>query len=121
MDLAAHVLRHEAAGLLGEVDEDGAGLEHRDGRAAVRRCIVDDRRHAVVGADRQELGLELVALGDVDGEDPVGDARLLDEDRDLVAVGRRPVVQIDHEFASGEWAMWAGLVSGNIILDREAT
>ncbi len=39
---------------------------------------------------------ELRALADVDGNDPVGKSRLLEEDRDLMAVRRGPVMEVDH-------------------------
>jgi hypothetical protein len=46
---------------------------------------------------RTKIGCELLALADVDRDDPIGDARLFQEDRDLVPVGRGPIVKIDHE------------------------
>jgi hypothetical protein len=58
--------------------------------------VVHDRRDLVVGRDLQELGIELVALADVDRLDRVLESRLLEEHRDLVAVGRGPVVEVDH-------------------------
>src|SRR5580765_8470896 len=49
--LAAQIaLRPELAGLLSEVDEDRAGFEDADRRAA-RAVAVDDRRDPVIGAD----------------------------------------------------------------------
>ena len=56
---------------------------------------IDDRRHAVVGRDRQKLRLELIALGDVDRDHGVGQPALLEHDRDLPAVRRRPVIEVD--------------------------
>src|ERR1041384_2338373 len=58
----APALRQEPAGLLGEMDQNGAGFEYR--HRAVRVVMIDDGRHAVVRADREELRLELVALAD---------------------------------------------------------
>src|SRR3546814_18565170 len=55
-----------------------------------------DLRHAVVGREFQEVGLELLALGDIDRLDRVGDAGFLEKQRDLVAVRGRPVIEIDH-------------------------
>jgi hypothetical protein len=57
---------------------------------------IDDGRHAVVGADRQEGRLELIAPADVAGHDPIGQAALLQQNRDLLAVGRGPEMQVDH-------------------------
>src|SRR5262249_40921838 len=39
---------------------------------------------------------ELLAAADVDGHDAVGEADLLEEDRDFPAIRRGPVVEIDH-------------------------
>ena len=49
----------------------------------------------LLGADGQKLGLELIALANVDRLDLVGNARFFAEDRDLVPVGCRPVVEFD--------------------------
>ena len=46
--------------------------------------------------DLQELRLELVALADVDRENPVTEPGLLEKDRDLVAVRRGPVMEVEH-------------------------
>src|SRR5213083_1985387 len=83
--------RQEPPRLLGEVDEDGARLEEREAGLAV-----DDRRDLAVRADGDELGLELLALADVDGVNGVGQAALLEHDGDLPAVRRRPGVEVDH-------------------------
>ncbi len=61
-----------------------------------RVVVVDDRRHPVVRADRQKFGLELVAATDVDRDHAVFEAALLEHDRDLPAVRRRPIIKIDH-------------------------
>ncbi|CFM29709.1 Uncharacterised protein [Bordetella pertussis] len=92
----AQVGGDELAGLLGQVQQDGAGLEQRDRRAAIGRRLIDDGRDAVVGRDGQEFRLELLALADVDGVYAVRQAGLFEKERDLVAVGSRPVVEIDH-------------------------
>src|SRR5262245_2047787 len=60
------------------------------------RVVVDDRRHAVVRADRQELRLELIAPADVDRDRAVRHGQLLQHDRDLPAVRRRTIVDVDH-------------------------
>jgi hypothetical protein len=59
--------------------------------------VIDDRGNAVVGRDGEELGPELLALADVDGNDLVREPGLLKKDRDLVAVRRGPVVKIHHD------------------------
>ena len=57
---------------------------------------IDDRGHAVVGRDREERVAELIALPDPARHDPVRQTGLLEQDRDLLAVRRGPVVQVDH-------------------------
>src|SRR6185437_5610420 len=71
-------------------------LEDADGLAAVGGRMVDDRGDAVVRRDREERRLELLALADVHRMDLVLEPGLLEEERDLVAVGRGPVMKVDH-------------------------
>jgi hypothetical protein len=94
---AACVLGDEAAGLPGEVKQDGARLEQRDRRAAARWFVVDNCGNAVVRRDLEELGRELLALADIHFVNAVREARLFQEDGDLVPVRRGPVVEIDHD------------------------
>ena len=56
---------------------------------------IDDRRDAVVRADLQEFGLELLALRDVDRFHRVGQAHLFERDADLASVRRVPGPQFD--------------------------
>src|SRR5215471_6434925 len=93
-DAAALVPRIEFSGLAAEILQNRAGLEDRD-RPAVGAVVIDDRRHAVVGRDGQKLRLELVALGDVDRDHGVREGALLEHDRDLPTIGRRPVIEVD--------------------------
>ena len=90
------VLRIELPGLLGDVHHDGARLEDHDRLAAAFRLVVDHHRHAMVGVHLEELFAELIAAADVDGYDLVGQAAFLEQDGDLLAVGRGPVMQVDH-------------------------
>ncbi|MNR16710.1 hypothetical protein D3C85_1333290 [compost metagenome] len=102
---ATRVLRDETAGLLGEIEQDGAGLEQRQRRAAICRLVVDNGGDAIVRRDLQEVRLELFVLADIDRVDAIGQSGLLEEQADLVAVGRGPVVQVDHrEGSSGSFA-----------------
>src|SRR5262249_57689701 len=89
----------EQAGVAGEVLEDGARLEERERRATAVRLVVDDRRHAVVGADAQEIRLELLAASEVDGDGAIREPALLEHDAGLPAVRCRPIVEIDHRAA----------------------
>jgi hypothetical protein len=100
LDASTQAFAAEAPGLVGQVAQDRAGLEHRDRLAQVVGLAVDDRRHLVVRRERQELRPELVALADVHRLDGVGQAGFLQEQGDLVAVGGGPVVQLDHALAS---------------------
>ncbi|CEE82426.1 hypothetical protein XAC2852_820143 [Xanthomonas citri pv. citri] len=95
-DPAAGIARQEAAGLLGQIQQDRAGLEHALRTAAIGRCMVDDGRHLVVGRNLQECRFELFALADVDRLEGVLQPGLFQKQRDFVPVGRGPVVQIDH-------------------------
>src|SRR5229473_1781400 len=93
---AAHILRQETSGLVGEIDQDGAGLEYRKRPAAVGRQPIDDRRNPIVRADREKFRLELLASPNVDRHDRVGKPQFLQHDRDFPAVRRRRVVKVDH-------------------------
>jgi hypothetical protein len=88
--------RIEAARFLRQIHHDRAGFEDADRRAAIGRLVIHDRRHAIVGADLQELGFELIALADVARHDVVRRPQLLQQDGDLLAVRRRPIMHVDH-------------------------
>src|SRR4051794_6481270 len=85
----------ELAGLLAEIQQDGARLEHADALPA-GAIGIDDRGNLVVRADGQKFRLHLLALGDVDGKYLVGQPHLLQRDADLAAIRRVPGVQFDH-------------------------
>src|SRR5690606_4381626 len=55
---------------------------------------------AVVRADLEEVLLELLPPADVDGDHLVRQAALLQHDADLLAVGGRPVIEVDHRTVS---------------------
>src|SRR6202043_204019 len=82
------------SGALGEMDQDRARLEHR--QRPVLEVMVDDRRHPVVRADLEEFRLELVTFADIDRDRAVFEVAFLEHDRDLPAIWRRPVIEIDH-------------------------
>ena len=84
----------EAPRLVREVEQDRAGLEERD-LAAAGAVVVHDGRDLVVGADREELGLELMAAADVHPLCAVGEAAFLEHDVDLLAVRGGCGVEID--------------------------
>ena len=83
--------RQQLAGLVGEIDQDRAGLHQAQAVVAV-----DDRRDAVVRADLEEFRLELLVLADIDRVHGVGQAHFLERDGSLAAVRGRPGVKIDH-------------------------
>jgi hypothetical protein len=97
--LAAVASRQEAAGLAGEVDQDGAGFHHLDG-LAVGAVGVDDGRDLAVRVDGDEGRRELLALRDIHLVHPVGQLAFLQHDGNLAAVGRAPCVQFDHRLSS---------------------
>ena len=86
--------RQEFSGLLAEIEQDGAGLEHAD-RRAVGAVGIDDGRDLVVRADGEKRRGELLLLADVDGNDRVGQRHFLQRHADLAAVGRVPGVEFD--------------------------
>ena len=87
-------------GLLGEVEQDGGGIE--DARLLAARPVgVDDRRHLAVRVDRPEGRRVLLALAGVDRDRLVGQARLFQEERDLRGVRRRVEIEADHEVSFG--------------------
>src|SRR3546814_14385402 len=65
---------------------DLARFKDRHRRAAARRIPVDDRRQLVVRVDASERGGQLVAVEDVVGQDMIGRADLLEQDRALMPV-----------------------------------
>src|SRR5450759_4213108 len=73
----AHALRQKAAGLVGQINQDRAGLEYRKRLAAVWWRTIDDRRDSIVRANCQKVRLELLAGADVDGNDGIGKPELL--------------------------------------------
>ena len=55
------------------------------------------------GEISRNSGCELLARADVHGHDLVRHPRLFQKHRDLVAVGRRPIVEIDHREPFASW------------------
>src|SRR5216684_4050098 len=86
----------EFSGLLRQIQQHRAGFEDRNRLAAALRLMIEHCGNAVVGRDRQKLRLELVALADVDRENLVLQPGLFQKHRDLVAVRRGPVMEVDH-------------------------
>src|SRR6266566_1844004 len=93
---AVNIGGKELAGLLGEIQQHRAGFEDRDRLAAALRLVIDQPRNPVVRRDRQKLRLELISFADVDRENFVLQPGLFEKHRDLVAVRRGPVIEIDH-------------------------
>ena len=108
----APLMGDEPAGLVGEVDQDRARFEHRQRRSAIGRRLIDDAGDAVVGRDLQECRSELLALADVHRMDRIRQSRFLEEDGDLVAVGRRPVIEIDHKLVAFKLMRGQSVASG---------
>ena len=76
-------------------NSNGARFKDRD-RRAVRPIGIDYGGNLVVRADGEEVGLELIALADVDGVHAPRQAALFQHDVDFVAIGRGPRVDVDH-------------------------
>src|ERR1700733_2361537 len=98
-DAIAQAVRQKSPGFLSEIDEDSARLKNRKRIAAILWAVIDDCRDAIVRGNRQKFRPKLLTLADIDGHDPIRKPGLLKEDRDLVAIRRGPIVEIDHRFA----------------------
>src|SRR5215217_4108435 len=82
------------ASLLGEVNHNRSRLEHGN-RLPVRAFRVYDGGHLVVGAYPEELLVELVPCGDIDGYQVIRQPRFFQKDGDLLAVGGWPIIKVD--------------------------
>src|SRR6266851_2444934 len=91
----AQVPGQELAGLGGEVEQHRARLGERE-RFSARAFLVDHRRDLVIGRDGEELRLELITRSDIDRVNLIVETSFLQHDVDLVAVGRRPGIEVDH-------------------------
>src|SRR5256712_3887910 len=91
----AQVARQELAGLGGEVEQHRARLGERE-RLPARAVLVDHRRDLVIGRDGEEFRLELVTCANIDGMNLIFKAGFLQHDVDLVAIGRRSCIEVDH-------------------------
>src|SRR5215472_17226578 len=111
---AAHVLRIEASGLLGEIHHDRPGLEDRDRRAAAQRLGIDYCRHPAVWRDPQKMRGELIAATDIDRLDRVGHPELFEQYDGLLAISCGPKIQVDHGIFScfQDWSMWIVTTAG---------
>src|SRR4029077_15914772 len=91
--------------LLREIQQDRARLEHANG---LRAAAVQQRRDLGVWVDRHETAAELIALADVDQPGIVLSPRvtqgqqLLEQDRDLHAIGRTERVELQGVAADRE-------------------
>ncbi|MFO0636355.1 MAG: hypothetical protein U0168_26290 [Nannocystaceae bacterium] len=92
--------RQQPTGLVREVEQDRAALEHDE----VLRVVVDDHRDAAVGVEREEPRLALLEPRQVDRAHRVGQRQLLERDGDLAAVGRGRGQQLDHAWVLSQRA-----------------
>src|SRR5205823_1338173 len=65
-------------------------------KAPVKEPVVEHAIEAVGFVGEAAHGIGLVAASYIDRHDPVVEADLLEQDGHLLAVGRRPIVEIDH-------------------------
>ena len=97
LDPTAKTGRKKLAGLLGQVLQLASRTRTPTaGRRRAAGAVSTNRGDPVVGRNLQELRGELLALADVHRLEEVGEPRFLEEDGDLVPVGRGPVVELDH-------------------------
>jgi hypothetical protein len=99
----AQFRRQKLPGLLGQVLQNGPRLKHTQGLATVGGFVVNDGGNAVVGGNGEKIWGKLFALANVDGLEAVGQGGLFEKNGDLVAVGGRPVVQVDHRMVGLSW------------------
>jgi len=71
-------------------------FEDADRRTAALRRMINQHRHAVVGIDFQKVRLELIAASDIARDNLVVETELFEQNRDFLAVRRRPKVDIEH-------------------------
>ena len=93
---AAQIGGQKAPRFFSQVLQNRATLKHRHWRAASSGSVVNDGRHAVVRADGQKRWRKLLSLANVDGHKVIRQAALFKHDGNLPAVGRGPVVQVNH-------------------------
>src|SRR5262249_55979679 len=91
---ARRLAGHESAGLVSEVEEDGTGLEQGE-RITIGTVRVKDRRGLAVRVEREKLRAPGFVLADVDQVRLVGQAQLLERDRNLDPVRRRQRVELE--------------------------
>ena len=83
---------HELAGFLGQINQASTRLEHRK----VIGLAVHDGGDAAIGADGQKVRQLLLALGQVQHLERVGQRQLFERNGDFVPVGRGGGVEVDH-------------------------
>src|SRR5690554_5880889 len=86
--------RIEPASLASEILKDSPRLEDRD-RFAAWPFRIHDGGHPVVRCDLQKGSLELVTNSDIHRPDRIGQPALLQHDRNLPAIWRWPIVEVD--------------------------
>jgi len=91
------VLRQELARFLGAVQQHRNRLRNRH-RLSARAVAVDDHRDLPVRVHREERRRFLLALGEVDGMEIVGEAAFLQPDARAHAVRGPGGIEIDHDF-----------------------
>ena len=85
----------EFAGLVGQIEQDRAGIENPR-LSAAGPFGIDDRGHFAVRIDLPEGGQMLLAFARVDRHHFVGQACLFEKERDFGRVRRRMEVKADH-------------------------
>ena len=91
---ALHFTTHAKIALF-PVDQDRTAFEQRQ-RAAFR-FVIDHGGNLVVRRDLQELGLELLAIADIDRHGFIGHAQFFQQDEGLAAIRGGPGMQCDHQ------------------------
>ena len=87
--------RPEFSGLVGRVEQDGAGFEHREGVSA-RAIAVDDRRPLGIGVERKKFRRVPFAGRHAHGVHGVGQFDLGQHERDFPHVRAAAGAKVDH-------------------------
>src|ERR1700683_1346857 len=83
------IVRHELAGFLSQVQQDGGAVEYAN-------LAIHNDRYLGIRIKCEKLGLELIPSASIDGNQLVRQPRFLEEQCDLGRIGRRAKVKLDH-------------------------
>ena len=92
-----YVTWQELSGFFRQVLQDCTGFKHGNVFTPICRIMIDDGGHAVIWREGEKFRFELVTCTDIDRHNLVIQAGFFKEQGDFMAVGCRPIIQINHE------------------------